>query len=282
VSKDHGDITEPNVPGEAWIKSRTSCFFYWRKNTTSRGRTFIGEWTRTGRQSLFRRRRLLLVLRSRQRHVQGQGPVGGGRSRSRRAHPGHPACARRRWCRVRTPMASPSRWPMWCCAKAFRAATRWWCELWPRARPLGGYKGAGALRLHRRAAAHDLAPRSTARAARALWPTTVDHFDFFLPDLALAELVLPRRPRCAIGAIKAPRSRRPVRNTRCEFASRNVQRVVAEGRRIWHSNVNGAAKRRPRGVLGHAASSNPMERIALAATSRRPWLRHRPRRLVSG
>ena len=47
VSKDHGDITEPNVPGEAWIKSRTSCFFYWRKYDKSR-ETFIGEWTRTG------------------------------------------------------------------------------------------------------------------------------------------------------------------------------------------------------------------------------------------
>jgi benzoate-CoA ligase len=47
VSPDHGDVTEPNVPGEAWIKSRTSCFFYWRKYDKSR-ETFIGEWTRTG------------------------------------------------------------------------------------------------------------------------------------------------------------------------------------------------------------------------------------------
>jgi benzoate-CoA ligase len=35
------------VPGEAWIKSKTACFFYWRKYDKSR-ETFIGEWTRTG------------------------------------------------------------------------------------------------------------------------------------------------------------------------------------------------------------------------------------------
>jgi benzoate-CoA ligase len=47
VSPDGGDVTEPNVPGEAWIKSKTACFFYWRKYDKSR-ETFIGEWTRTG------------------------------------------------------------------------------------------------------------------------------------------------------------------------------------------------------------------------------------------
>jgi benzoate-CoA ligase len=47
VSPEHGDVTEPNVPGEAWIKSKTACFFYWRKYDKSR-ETFIGEWTRTG------------------------------------------------------------------------------------------------------------------------------------------------------------------------------------------------------------------------------------------
>ena len=47
VSPDRGDVTEPNVPGEAWIKSKTACFFYWRKYDKSR-ETFIGEWTRTG------------------------------------------------------------------------------------------------------------------------------------------------------------------------------------------------------------------------------------------
>ena len=47
VSPDGGDVTASNVPGEAWIKSRTACFFYWRKYDKSR-ETFIGEWTRTG------------------------------------------------------------------------------------------------------------------------------------------------------------------------------------------------------------------------------------------
>jgi benzoate-CoA ligase len=47
VSPDGGDVTKPNVPGEAWIKSKTACFFYWRKYDKSR-ETFIGEWTRTG------------------------------------------------------------------------------------------------------------------------------------------------------------------------------------------------------------------------------------------
>ena len=47
VAPDRGDVIEPSVPGEAWIKSRTACFFYWRKYDKSR-ETFIGEWTRTG------------------------------------------------------------------------------------------------------------------------------------------------------------------------------------------------------------------------------------------
>jgi benzoate-CoA ligase len=47
VNPDRGDVTEPNIPGEAWIKSKTACFFYWRKYDKSR-ETFIGEWTRTG------------------------------------------------------------------------------------------------------------------------------------------------------------------------------------------------------------------------------------------
>jgi benzoate-CoA ligase family protein len=47
VASHRGDVTEPNVPGEAWIKSKTACFFYWRKYDKSR-ETFIGEWTRTG------------------------------------------------------------------------------------------------------------------------------------------------------------------------------------------------------------------------------------------
>lgn len=47
VAPDGTDVTEPNLPGECWIKSRTSCFFYWRKYDKSR-ETFIGDWTRTG------------------------------------------------------------------------------------------------------------------------------------------------------------------------------------------------------------------------------------------
>jgi benzoate-CoA ligase len=47
MSGDGGDVTEPNLPGEAWIKSKTACFFYWRKYDKSR-ETFIGDWTRTG------------------------------------------------------------------------------------------------------------------------------------------------------------------------------------------------------------------------------------------
>jgi benzoate-CoA ligase len=45
---EHGrEITEPNVPGEAWIRSKTACFFYWRKYEKSR-ETFVGGWTRSG------------------------------------------------------------------------------------------------------------------------------------------------------------------------------------------------------------------------------------------
>jgi benzoate-CoA ligase len=47
VSADGQDITEPHVPGEAWVKSRTACFYYWRKYDKSR-ETFVGEWARTG------------------------------------------------------------------------------------------------------------------------------------------------------------------------------------------------------------------------------------------
>ncbi|MEX2453175.1 MAG: benzoate-CoA ligase family protein, partial [Rhodospirillaceae bacterium] len=41
------EVTEPLVDGEAWIKSVTGCFFYWRKFDKSR-ETFIGPWVRTG------------------------------------------------------------------------------------------------------------------------------------------------------------------------------------------------------------------------------------------
>lgn len=52
VSADGEDVTEPNVPGEAWIKSKTACFFYWRKYDKSR-ETFVGDWTRTGDNLMF-------------------------------------------------------------------------------------------------------------------------------------------------------------------------------------------------------------------------------------
>ena len=35
------------MPGEAWVKSPTACFYYWRKYDKSR-ETFVGEWARTG------------------------------------------------------------------------------------------------------------------------------------------------------------------------------------------------------------------------------------------
>jgi benzoate-CoA ligase len=41
------DVTEPGLPGEAWVKSPTACFYYWRKYDKSR-ETFAGEWARTG------------------------------------------------------------------------------------------------------------------------------------------------------------------------------------------------------------------------------------------
>lgn len=52
VGADGSDVTEPNMPGEAWIKSPTACFFYWRKYDKSR-ETFVGEWTRTGDNLMF-------------------------------------------------------------------------------------------------------------------------------------------------------------------------------------------------------------------------------------
>jgi benzoate-CoA ligase len=52
VDDDGNEITQPNVSGECWVKSRTACFFYWRKYDKSRD-TFIGPWTRTGDTLLF-------------------------------------------------------------------------------------------------------------------------------------------------------------------------------------------------------------------------------------
>jgi benzoate-CoA ligase len=47
VDPDGKEIRTPNLPGECCIKSRTACFFYWRKYDKSR-ETFVGDWARTG------------------------------------------------------------------------------------------------------------------------------------------------------------------------------------------------------------------------------------------
>ena len=47
IDPDGHDVRTPDVPGECWVRSRTSCFFYWRKYAKSR-ETFVGEWARTG------------------------------------------------------------------------------------------------------------------------------------------------------------------------------------------------------------------------------------------
>jgi benzoate-CoA ligase len=52
MSAEGHDVTEPDTSGEAWIKSRTACFFYWRKYDKSR-ETFVGDWTRTGDNLMF-------------------------------------------------------------------------------------------------------------------------------------------------------------------------------------------------------------------------------------
>jgi benzoate-CoA ligase len=52
VDDDGNDVTTPDTPGEAWVRSDTSCFFYWRKYRQSR-ETFIGDWARTGDHLVF-------------------------------------------------------------------------------------------------------------------------------------------------------------------------------------------------------------------------------------
>ncbi len=47
VGPNGAEITEPDTDGEAWVKSCTACFYYWRKYDKSK-ETFIGQWTRTG------------------------------------------------------------------------------------------------------------------------------------------------------------------------------------------------------------------------------------------
>jgi benzoate-CoA ligase len=52
VGSDGAEVIEPRTDGEAWVKSRTSCFYYWRKYDKSK-ETFIGQWTRTGDMMCF-------------------------------------------------------------------------------------------------------------------------------------------------------------------------------------------------------------------------------------
>jgi benzoate-CoA ligase len=47
IDSDGNEVTEPNTDGEAWIRSRTTCFYYWRKLDKTQ-QTFVGEWARTG------------------------------------------------------------------------------------------------------------------------------------------------------------------------------------------------------------------------------------------
>lgn len=52
VDDDGNTVTTPHTPGECWVKSRTACFFYWRKFDETK-RTFQGPWVRTGDQLQF-------------------------------------------------------------------------------------------------------------------------------------------------------------------------------------------------------------------------------------
>jgi len=47
MDADGNEVTEANTDGEAWIKSNTTCFYYWRKLDKTK-ETFVGEWARTG------------------------------------------------------------------------------------------------------------------------------------------------------------------------------------------------------------------------------------------
>lgn len=47
VDPDGNEVTEPHQDGEAWVKSRTACLFYWRKFDRTK-ETFVGPWVRTG------------------------------------------------------------------------------------------------------------------------------------------------------------------------------------------------------------------------------------------
>jgi len=52
VDDNGNDVSEPDTPGECWVKSRTACFFYWRKFDETK-KTFQGPWVRTGDQLQF-------------------------------------------------------------------------------------------------------------------------------------------------------------------------------------------------------------------------------------
>ena len=47
VDLEGNEVTDPYQNGEAWVKSRTACLFYWRKFDRTK-ETFIGPWVRTG------------------------------------------------------------------------------------------------------------------------------------------------------------------------------------------------------------------------------------------
>jgi benzoate-CoA ligase len=47
MDSEGNEVTVPGTDGEAWIKSNTACFFYWRKLDKTK-ETFVGEWARTG------------------------------------------------------------------------------------------------------------------------------------------------------------------------------------------------------------------------------------------
>lgn len=52
IDSEGRDVTDPGIAGEAWVKSRTACMFYWRKFDKTR-ETFVGPWTRTGDNLMF-------------------------------------------------------------------------------------------------------------------------------------------------------------------------------------------------------------------------------------
>jgi len=74
---------EPNVPGEAWIKSKTACFFYWRKYDKSRETSSAKDPPPADNLHFFDEGRTSLVLRPRQPTYSSQRACGYAQSRSR-------------------------------------------------------------------------------------------------------------------------------------------------------------------------------------------------------